>query len=64
MYYYHLISNNGFGDHYYCIAWNMTAARDLCGLNPKSESKAVGYRISKKEYDSVRSNFTKGIHKF
>jgi len=61
MYYYRLVSNNGRGDTYYCFARNIDHARDICGLNPKSESRATGCRISAKEYDAVKPGY--GIHK-
>ncbi|MHA1410515.1 MAG: hypothetical protein ACTSQY_09475 [Candidatus Odinarchaeia archaeon] len=60
LHYYKLIGNNGFGDTYYCIAHNIDEARNICGLNPKYESKAVGYRCSKREYESARCGY--GVH--
>ncbi len=60
MYYYRLISNNGRGDTYYCSAQNIRHAREKCGLEPKCESKAIGCRISAREYDAAKRGY--GIH--
>ncbi|GEM_PF-6836657 len=59
-YYYKLRDNNGHGDTYYCQARDINEARDTFGLNPFYESKATGYRISKKKYDAARAGY--GIH--
>ncbi len=60
--YYRLTSNNGHGDTYYCAARNMNDARDVCGLNPKCESKVIGCRISMKEYDAAKQGYGVHIH--
>lgn len=59
-YYYRLTSNNGFGDIYYCQAENIERAAEKCGLWPRSESGAIGCRISKKEYRAARNGY--GVH--
>ena len=61
-YYYRLVSNNGYGDAYYCMARDITEAREICGLEPKLESKAIGHRVSRKEYDQAKPGYAVHIH--
>jgi len=62
MYFYRLIGNGGFGDVHYCSARNIRHAREICGLEPKCESNAVGHRISMREYNNAKSNYGVHIH--
>lgn len=59
-YYYKLTSNNGHGDTYYCLAHNIKHAREICGLEPKCESRAIGGRISQHEYHAAKPGY--GVH--